>query len=76
MVGSCDVKFPIRLGNMICGHGVYSIYESEIFSRLIYRMKKRRVMILVFASGKIVIVGAKVKEDVFTAFDNIYPILE
>ncbi|KAL0412673.1 UNVERIFIED_CONTAM: TATA-box-binding protein 1 [Sesamum radiatum] len=76
MVGSCDVKFPVRLENMICGHEVYSVYEPEIFPGLIYRMKKPRVTILVFASGKIVIAGAKKKEDIFTAFDNIYPVLE
>ncbi|KAL0386428.1 UNVERIFIED_CONTAM: TATA-box-binding protein [Sesamum latifolium] len=77
MVGSCDVKFPVRLENMICGtHAVYSVYEPEIFSGLIYRMKKPKVVILIFASGKIVIAGAKAKEDIFTAFDNIYPILK
>ncbi|KAL2231509.1 TATA-box-binding protein 1-like [Sesamum indicum] len=76
MVASCDVKFPVRLENMICGHGVYSVYEPEIFPGLIYRMMKPKVTILVFASGKIVIAGAKQKDDTFTAFDNIYPVLE
>ncbi|KAK4405120.1 TATA-box-binding protein [Sesamum angolense] len=76
MVGSCDVKFPIRLENMVCGHGVYSVYEPEIFPGLIYRMKNPKVVILVFASGKIVIAGAKAKDDIFTAFDNIYPVLQ
>ncbi|KAL0387126.1 UNVERIFIED_CONTAM: TATA-box-binding protein [Sesamum radiatum] len=76
MVGSCDVKFPIRLENMVCGHGVYSVYEPEIFPGLIYRMKSPKVVILVFASGKIVIAGAKANDDIFTAFDNIYPVLQ
>ncbi|KAL0287430.1 UNVERIFIED_CONTAM: TATA-box-binding protein [Sesamum angustifolium] len=76
MVGSCDVKFPIRLENMVCGHGLYSVYEPEIFPGLIYRMKNPKVVILVFASGKIVIAGAKANDDIFTAFDNIYPVLQ
>ncbi|KAL0454323.1 UNVERIFIED_CONTAM: TATA-box-binding protein 1 [Sesamum latifolium] len=35
MVGSCDVKFPVRLENIICEHRVYSVYESKIFLGLI-----------------------------------------
>ncbi|KAI3448244.1 hypothetical protein Pfo_004909 [Paulownia fortunei] len=76
IVASCDVKFPIRLEAMVCRHGAHSVYEPEIFPGLIYRMKNPRVVILVFTSGKIVIAGSKVRDDIFTAFDNIYPVLE
>ncbi|KAK6121223.1 hypothetical protein DH2020_045036 [Rehmannia glutinosa] len=53
-----------------------AVYEPELFPGLIYRTNNSKVVILVFASGKIVIAGAKAKEDVFTAFDKIYPILQ
>lgn len=76
IVGSCDVGFPVRLETMMCGHGSCSVYEPEIFPGLIYRMMNPRVKILVFASGKIVIAGAKVKDEMFKAFENIYPVLE
>jgi transcription initiation factor TFIID TATA-box-binding protein len=32
-------------------------------------------VLLVFVSGKIVLTGAKVRDEIYTAFENIYPVL-
>ena len=40
------------------------IYEPEQFPGLIYRMKDPKTVILVFGSGKIVITGAKLEEQI------------
>lgn len=37
MVGSCDVKFPIRLEGLVLTHSKFSSYEPELFPGLIYR---------------------------------------
>ncbi|KAG5647193.1 hypothetical protein DXG03_001152 [Asterophora parasitica] len=68
IVGSCDVKFPIRLEGLAYSHGQFSSYEPELFPGLIYRMIKPKVVLLIFVSGKIVLTGAKVKAFLF-AFD-------
>jgi len=60
MVGSCDVKFPIRLEGLAFAHGHFSSYEPELFPGLIYRMVKPKVVLLIFVSGKVVLTGAKV----------------
>ncbi|KAK7449797.1 TATA-binding protein (TBP), variant 2 [Stygiomarasmius scandens] len=60
IVGSCDVKFPIRLEGLAYSHGQFSSYEPELFPGLIYRMIKPKVVLLIFVSGKIVLTGAKV----------------
>ena len=39
IVGSCDVKFPIRLEGLAFAHGHYSSHEPELFPGLIYRME-------------------------------------
>lgn len=75
IVASCDVRFPIRLEGLAMAHSSFSSYEPEIFPGLVYRMKKPKIVLLVFASGKIVITGAKVRDDLYAAFDNIYPVL-
>jgi transcription initiation factor TFIID TATA-box-binding protein len=75
IVGSCDVKFPIRLEGLAFAHGNYSSYEPELFPGLIYRMVKPKIVLLVFVSGKIVLTGAKVREEIYQAFENIYPVL-
>ncbi|PPD77386.1 hypothetical protein GOBAR_DD25688 [Gossypium barbadense] len=93
IVGSCDVKFPIRLEGLAYSHGghlgdmsarlpvpfslcmfIYK-YEPELFPGLIYRMKQPKIVLLIFVSGKIVITGAKVRDETYTAFENIYPVL-
>ncbi|CAL9074683.1 unnamed protein product [Musa textilis] len=75
IVGSCDVKFPIRLEGLAYSHGAFCSYEPELFPGLIYRMKQPKIVLLIFVSGKIVITGAKVREETYTAFENIYPVL-
>ncbi|KAK0542609.1 TATA-binding protein (TBP) [Tilletia horrida] len=75
IVGSCDVKFPIRLEGLAYSHGVFSSYEPELFPGLIYRMVKPKVVLLIFVSGKIVLTGAKERAEIYEAFNRIYPTL-
>ncbi|PSN61025.1 transcription initiation factor-like protein [Corynespora cassiicola Philippines] len=75
IVGSCDIKFPIRLEGLASRHHTFSSYEPELFPGLIYRMMKPKIVLLIFVSGKIVLTGAKVREEIYTAFELIYPVL-
>ncbi|KAI6192807.1 Transcription factor TFIID [Aphelenchoides fujianensis] len=75
IVGSCDVKFALRLEGIALTHAQFSTYEPELFPGLVYRMVKPRVVLLVFASGKVVITGTKKRKEIDWAFDQIYPIL-
>ena len=61
IVGSTDVGFPISLENLSSTHDKFSTYEPELFPGLIYRMKDPKIVLLIFASGKIVLTGAKNK---------------
>lgn len=76
MVGSCDVKFNIRLEGLVLQHAQFCSYEPELFPGLIYRMVRPRVVLLIFVSGKVVLTGAKVREEIYDAFESIYPILK
>ncbi|KAJ4719856.1 TATA-box-binding protein [Melia azedarach] len=76
IVGSCDVKFPIRLERLSAWHHMFARYEPEVFPGLIYRMRQPHVTMLIFISGKVVITGAKTKEQIYAGFDNIYPVLK
>lgn len=69
IVGSCDVKFPIRLEGLAFSHGTFSSYEPELFPGLIYRMVKPKIVLLIFVSGKIVLTGAKQREEIYAAFE-------
>lgn len=76
MVGSVDVKFPIRLEKLVLSHAQFSSYEPELFPGLIYRMVKPRIVLLIFVSGKVVLTGAKHRREIDDAFNNIFPILK
>ncbi len=52
------------------------MYEPEQFPGLIYRMKDPKVVILIFASGKLVCTGGKSAEMVDVAVAKLYGILE
>jgi len=47
----------------------------QLFPGLIYRMMKPKVVLLIFVSGKIVLTGAKVREEIYMAFNQIYSVL-
>ena len=53
-----------------------TMYEPEQFPGLIYRMAEPKVVILLFASGKLVCTGAKREEQVFTAVNKLHQNLE
>jgi transcription initiation factor TFIID TATA-box-binding protein len=74
VVGTADVRGEIDLEAM---SDVLEnvMYEPEQFPGLIYRMTDPKVVLLVFASGKLVIVGAKRREQVYEAADKIRAIL-
>jgi transcription initiation factor TFIID TATA-box-binding protein len=76
IVGPCDIKFPIRLEGLASRHHNFSSYEPELFPGLIYRMIKPKIVLLIFVSGKIVLTGAKVREEIYQAFEMIYPVLQ
>lgn len=75
LVATCDLRFPIKLENLNHLHGQFSSYEPELFPGLIYRMIKPRLVLLIFVNGKIVFTGAKSREEIKEAIENIYPIL-
>ena len=53
-----------------------TMYEPEQFPGLIYRMAVPKVVILLFASGKLVCTGAKQEEDVYDSVEKLHTLLE
>jgi len=79
IVGSHDVGFTIKLETLL-SKTVESgqkdcRYEPELFPGLIFRMNKPKVVLLIFASGKIVLTGAKRREEIYDAYQRIRNLL-
>uniref|UniRef100_A0A8C0J0C6 TATA-box binding protein like 2 n=1 Tax=Chelonoidis abingdonii TaxID=106734 RepID=A0A8C0J0C6_CHEAB len=64
MVGSCDVRFPIRLEGLVLTHQQFSRYLPGA----LYSLFKN----VVFLYG----LSAKERSEIYEAFENIYPILK
>jgi transcription initiation factor TFIID TATA-box-binding protein len=76
-----NIVASASLGGMIdLEKAAYSLgktmYEPEQFPGLIYRMGEPKVVILLFASGKLVCTGAKREQDVYDAVHKLHEILE
>jgi len=76
-----NIVASASLGGMIdLEKAAYSLgrtmYEPEQFPGLIYRMDDPKVVILLFASGKLVCTGAKREEDVYLAVNKLHQRLE
>jgi transcription initiation factor TFIID TATA-box-binding protein len=54
----------------------HAMYEPEQFPGLIYRMAEPKVVILLFASGKLVCTGGKKEQDVYDSVDKLHSLLE
>jgi transcription initiation factor TFIID TATA-box-binding protein len=54
----------------------HTMYEPEQFPGLIYRMDEPKVVILIFASGNLVVTGAKVEQDVYAAVHKLHGSLD
>jgi transcription initiation factor TFIID TATA-box-binding protein len=89
IVGSCDIKFKIHLTKLNTALGGLNDkaknhkgmkfichYEPESFPGLIYHMTQPEIVLLIFVSGKIVLTGAKQKEEIYQAFHKIFPLLK
>ncbi|KAH9610918.1 hypothetical protein KSS87_008837 [Heliosperma pusillum] len=75
IVGSCDVKFVVKLELFKEHYPDFAKYEPELFPGMVFRMVNPKIVLLIFVSGKIVLTGAQDREDIYTGFRNIFPLL-
>jgi len=75
IVATGDLRGTIDL-EIVAERLFKTIYEPEQFPGLIYYMNEPKAVLLVFASGKIVCVGAKTETDVNLAIEKLRDTLE
>ncbi|KAJ6246161.1 tata box-binding protein-like protein [Anaeramoeba flamelloides] len=76
IVATSSVNFRIKLESMAHHHNSFCTYEPELFPGLIYKMMSPNIVLLIFVSGKIVMTGAKQRQDLFSAFNKIKYVLK
>ena len=53
-----------------------TLYESELFPAAVYRLDEPKVVILIFATGKLVVTGTKKEETIHHAVATLQQRLE
>ncbi len=72
IVATADLGFPINLNTVAVSLGLTRVdYEPEQFPGLVYRLKEPKVVLLLFATGKVVCTGARSAADVEKALERI-----
>jgi len=75
IVASVSLGGKIDLEEAVCALERV-VFEPEQFPGAIHRMQEPRVVILIFANGKLVVTGAKREKDAYTATANLQRSLE
>ena len=78
LVTTVDFHIPIHLESLATakGHRVFVQYEPEIFCGLVYRMAQPSLTFIIFVSGKVIITGAKSREEIEEGIKYIKPIVK
>ena len=64
IVATADFKVDLNLNAVVLGMGMENVeYEPEQFPGVVCRVKKPKVVVLVFSSGKLVVTGGKTVND-------------
>ena len=72
-----DLEQSVNLNHLVIHLGLENTeYEPEQFPGLVYRPGYSRCVLLIFASGKVVITGGRSKEDDESAFSTLFDELD
>ena len=73
-LGYNDIKFKnFKIENVVASCDAN--FQIQL-TKLIYHMQDPKICLLIFKSGKLVFVGAKQRNDIYSAFEKIFPLLK
>jgi len=72
IVASAYLGRTMRLMELSQQYGAYVSYEPDLFPGLVFRTTAPKLVFLIFRSGKVVITGAKRRQDIDDTFGRLY----
>lgn len=72
IVASCNTGRPLKLKELGTKYGPYCSYEPDLFPGLVFRTTDPKLVFLCFRSGKVVITGAKTREEIKTTLELLF----
>jgi len=72
IVAATNVGHTIKLNELAEMYGPYVSYEPDLFPGLVFRTTSPKLVFLIFRSGKVVITGAKKREQIEKTYDQLF----
>ena len=72
IVASAEIPHTLKLFELSRAYGPYVSYEPDLFPGLVFRTTSPKLVFLLFRSGKIVITGAKCREEIEETFKKLF----
>lgn len=72
IVASAEMPHTLKLLELSRMYGPYVSYEPDLFPGLVFRTTAPKLVFLLFRSGKIVITGAKNREEIAKTFTSLF----
>jgi len=72
IVASAEIPHTLKLMELSRAYGPYVSYEPDLFPGLVFRTTAPKLVFLLFRSGKIVITGAKCREEIAETFKSLF----
>ena len=75
IVGSTGLDVPINLVKLHEEYGANCSYEPELFPGLIFRLRKPKIVFLLFRSGRLVVTGGRTEKQIHKYWDGFYELV-
>lgn len=72
IVASAEIPHCLKLMELSRAFGPYVSYEPDLFPGLVFRTTSPKLVFLLFRSGKIVITGARCREEIASTFSSLF----
>ena len=72
IVASAEIPHALKLVELSKAYGPYVSYEPDLFPGLVFRTTAPKLVFLIFRSGKVVITGAKCREEISKTWSQLF----
>lgn len=72
IVASAEIPHALKLVELSRAYGPYVSYEPDLFPGLVFRTTAPKLVFLIFRSGKVVITGAKNREEIAKTWSMLF----
>ena len=72
IVASAEISHALKLVELANSYGPYVSYEPDLFPGLVFRTTAPKLVFLIFRSGKVVITGAKCREEIHDTWKRLF----